>query len=403
MRRNRAGSFARRCAEPPRFTTSWWIWRTCRSSSRAFRTLGLHEYVLKLFDSPSQSAREYAAKYARTHARDLSVDELIRLANNDNAAVRKLAFDLLGEKDPRTGVGLEAWGRLLETNHGSKFASEAITKHFGVKELTPEWFAGRLLSSSSMAFDFASKQLPKTYQLKDLGPAFFIGLLRKYRQGESNREVAGYATRELARFTLDSIPQEDLRWLALFPSSSGDVFGWVHQNKLKPQTLGMDFLKMLAFQPDWDASPWLAEFKKTQGQWAKELEFEETKAQQVLNWFRDVRKFTPSELGFDWLMRLVARSEPLYHDFASDRLTKTFVPADFALNTIVPAGGAHLCRAPANLGARTVSFTGKLASLEQRRVRRAREERGRQARCERVAEVALSRRRRSGFAVPWSG
>ena len=61
----------------------------------AFRTLGLHEAVLRLFDSPSDPARAYAAEYARTHARDLPVDELIRLADNDHAAVRRLAADLL--------------------------------------------------------------------------------------------------------------------------------------------------------------------------------------------------------------------------------------------------------------------------------------------------------------------
>ena len=47
----------------------------------------------------------------------------------------------------------------------------------------------------------------------------------------------------------------------------------------------------------------------------------------LLTWFRDVRKVTNAELTFEWLMRLVARSEPLYHDFASDRLIRTFFPA----------------------------------------------------------------------------
>ncbi|MBA4188822.1 MAG: hypothetical protein C0467_12560 [Planctomycetaceae bacterium] len=342
----------------------WILQNVPKFEQGAFRTLGLHEYVLKLFDSPSQAAREYAANYARTHARDLSVDELIRLANNDNEKVRKLAFDLLGEKDPRTGVGLDAWGRLLETDHGSKFAADAITKHFGAKELTPEWFAGRLLSASDTAFEFASKLLPKTHNLKDLGPAFFIGLLRKYRQGDSNDEVADYATRELARFDLNAIDPEQLRWLALFPASADEVFGWVHQNKLKPQTLGMDFLKMLAFQPDWDASAWLPPFKTANGNWAKELSFDEGKAGQILNWFRDVRKFTPPELGFDWLMRLVARSEPMYHDFASDRLIKTFVPADFAPRSSAPeTSGAVAAASTVNLAGATVSFTGKLATM----------------------------------------
>ena len=92
----------------------------------------------------------------------------------------------------------------------------------------------------------------------------------------------------------------------------------------------MDFWKTVAFAPDWDASAWLAAFRVANGPWAKELSFDETRAANVLRWFADVRKFTTAELGFEWLMRLVARSEPLYHDFASDRLIRTFLPADFA-------------------------------------------------------------------------
>ena len=85
----------------------WLLQNVPKFEQGAFRTLGLHDAVLRLFDSPSADARKYAANYARTHARDLPVSELIRLANNDNEDVRKLATDLLGEKDPRTGVGLE--------------------------------------------------------------------------------------------------------------------------------------------------------------------------------------------------------------------------------------------------------------------------------------------------------
>ncbi len=345
----------------------WILQNVPKFEQGAFRSLGLHEVVLKLFDSPSDAAREYAASYARTHARDLPVDDLIRLANNDNEKVRKFAFDLLGEKDPRTGVGLDAWGRLLETEYGHKFAADAITKHFGAKELTPEWFQGRILSQSDEAFTFATKLLPKIHNLKELGPAFFVTLLRKLSpEDERADDVSTYATAELAKFDMNALDPELLRYLALFPTTTNNAFNWVQQNKLKAQTAGLDFWKMMAFQPDWDSNGWLTAFKTANGEWAKELTFDENKAQQVLNWFRDVRKFTPAELGFDWLMRLVARSEPMYHDFASDRLIKTFVPADFAPRSIpaVATGGPAAEATPQlDLAGATVTFTGKLASL----------------------------------------
>ncbi|MBN9123027.1 MAG: BRCT domain-containing protein, partial [Planctomycetes bacterium] len=341
----------------------WLLQNVPKFEQGAFRTLGLHDAVLKLFDSPSTDARKYAANYARTHARDLPVPELIRLANNDNDDVRKLATDLLGEKDPRTGVGLDAWGQLLETQHGYKFAADAITKHFGAKELTPEWFQGRLLSDSHNAFDFAKKLLPKIHNLKELGPAFFVTLLQKVNPDESSKanRVVEYAAAELAKFDLDALDRDLLRWLALFPPTQNYAIQWVNQGKLKKaQALGMDFLKVLAFQPDWDASPWLAAFKTKYGQWAKELSFDEGRAGSVLGWFQDVRKFTNADLDLNWLLRLVARSEPLYHDFASDRLIRTFVPADFAPKSEAAAASTP---APADLKGASFLFTGKLASM----------------------------------------
>ena len=345
----------------------WLLQNVPKFEQGAFRTLGLHDAVLKLFDSPSADARKYAANYARTHARDLQVSELIRLANNDNEDVRKLARDLLGEKDPRTGVGLDAWGLLLETDHGHKFASEAITKHFGAKELTPEWFQGRILSDSQLAFDFATKLLPKVHNLKELGPTFFTSLLQKVNPDESNKtsRVVNYAATEVAKhYNLDTLPPDLLKWLSLFPPTTSWVMQWLTQNKLKLQTLDLDFWKMLAFQPDWDASPWLVTFKATHGQWAKELSFDDTRAGMFLNWFRDVRKMTNAELSFEWLMRLVARSEPLYHDFASDRLIRTFAPADFAPKGAAASPATAVAgRTAVDLGKASFCFTGKLANI----------------------------------------
>ena len=42
----------------------------------------------------------------------------------------------------------------------------------------------------------------------------------------------------------------------------------------------------------------------------------------MLGWLRDVRRFAPADLGFEWLMKLAARSEPRYHDFAVETMIK---------------------------------------------------------------------------------
>src|SRR5262249_60505858 len=49
----------------------WILTNVPRFEQASFRSLGLHEAVLRLFDSPSEDAAAYAANYARTYARDL--------------------------------------------------------------------------------------------------------------------------------------------------------------------------------------------------------------------------------------------------------------------------------------------------------------------------------------------
>ena len=143
-----------------------------------FRELGLHEPVLQLFYSHDHTASNYAAAYARTHARDLPVDELIGLVASSNEGIHSVAADLLLERDPREDVGLEAWGRILEGVYSREIAADVLRKHFGASELTPEWFAERLLSENEYAFEFASKRLTDLHSAKQLGATYFVDLLK---------------------------------------------------------------------------------------------------------------------------------------------------------------------------------------------------------------------------------
>lgn len=375
----------------------WILNNVPRFEQAAFRALGLHDAVLRLFDSPSPEARTYAAEYARTHARDLPTDELVRLANNDHEAVWKLARDLLQARDARKEVGLDAWGRLLETAHGHALAAAVLSKQFGARELTPEWFADRLLSASETARKFARANLPQVHPYAKLGPAYFAGLVERIDDMEARPplpaaftahgdrddvlretwEQKGVAHLEevladLARFDLNALDPDLLRRLLLHPLAGRQVAAWIDEGRLKPQALGMDFLKSVAFHPDWEADPWVAQLRQGPRAWARGLEFDENLADRVLAWLRDVRRFTTAELGFDWLMKLVVRAEPRYHDFAVETMIKAFVPADFA----PPASGAASAQglpalaqpgspAPVTVDLQGASFvfTGKLATM----------------------------------------
>ncbi len=343
----------------------WILSNVPRFEQAAFRALGLHDAVIRLLESPAPEARAYAAGYARTHARDLPVSDLVRLVDNTSPEVRALATDLLRERDPRTGIGLEAWGWVLETKHGHALAAEAIRKHFGAAELTPEWFKEQIFSPSKEAFQFATALLAQIHPTQKLGPHFFAGIIDGIQEPGTRRtaEVAAYALGELARFDVNTLEVNFLKRLFLHPLTWQAVAGWVDEGRLKAQTLPLDFLKALAYRPAWDADRWIDELRQGGPKWARGREFNENLSARVLGWLGDVRRFPPGDLGLDWLLQLVDRPEPLYHDFAAETMIKGFAPADFA-----PREAAAPTAAPAivDLASATVLFTGKMASMPRK-------------------------------------
>jgi hypothetical protein len=342
----------------------WLLGNVPRFEQGAFRKLGLHEAVLGLFDSPSDEGRTYAAAYARTHARDLPLDELVRLANNSHEAVRTLARDLLQDRDPRTEVGLEGWGRLLGTPHAHELAAAAIRKHFGARELSPEWFAARLLSDHDRVVEFAIELLPKIHLPRSLDANFFRGLLDDARVGS---RAALFALEALAGHELGELDADFWRRSLLHPHTSRTVRGWIEQERLHAETLGTDFWKALAYRPDWEASAWVHELRSSGRPWAKDLQWDEMLSKLAVQMLGDVRKFSPQDLQFEWLMRLVERSEPEYHEFAVETMIKAFVPADFAPAEAAPeakpTGGAAAAPGAIDLGGQSFLFTGTLKSM----------------------------------------
>ncbi len=89
----------------------------------------------------------------------------------------------------------------------------------------------------------------------------------------------------------------------------------------------------------------------------------------VLTWLADVRSFTPDDLGFEWLMTLVRRGERRYHDFAVLVMTRSFVPADFAVSpnpsADIKSGKVAKTDAAVDLKGETFVFTGKLATMSR--------------------------------------
>lgn len=366
----------------------WILKNVPKFEQAAFRDLGLHEAVLRLFDSQSNDARAYAADYARTHARDLPVEQLIRLTNNDNAQVYKLALDLIGSRDPRKEIGLDNWGKLLETEHGSELAQTMIRKHFGAKELTPDWFRERLLGDNDQSQEYARNLLPDVHPTKKLGPEFFIGVVDWVDASRTSywqvRDLISFAMNELQKFEVNELPADFLRRSLLNNFVSRHITNWIDEGKLKAETIGVDWLKTLAYHPSFETSAEIAELRKADFPWVKQggVNFDESLSEEILDWLGDVRRFSPDQLGFEWLMELVKRSESRYHDFATETMIKAFLPPDFAPKETAPEPAEKTKKKkdksekPAvDLKGESYLFTGKLATMTrseaQKKVREA--------------------------------
>ncbi|MBU1432861.1 BRCT domain-containing protein [Myxococcota bacterium] len=338
----------------------WLLDNVPKLSQAAYRELGLHEAALSLLDSPSAEACAWAAKYARTHARDLPLAALLRLANHGHEAVRKMARDLVQDRDPRKEVGLEGWGRLLGTPYGHDLATASLRKHFSARELTPAWFADRLASTHPKVVAFAVDLLPKIHKDKQLGVGFYLGLL----QGAPppNSAAVSFALDGLERFKLADVTEVDLRRLLVLPQTQHRARRWLEDERVSPKTLGADFFKSIADEALFPESP-LRKAILAEG-WTQTLDFDAGLADFALSLLKDVRKFSPEEIGFDWLMTLVVRVAPRDHDFAVDYMTKAFIPADFAEKDEAAAEAPSAeGEIKADLGGQSFLFTGKLATM----------------------------------------
>lgn len=343
----------------------WLLTTIPKFEQSTFRDLGLHQPILNLLRSSSSatstSPNKYACKYARTYARDLPIDDLLLLANSNNKEVNKLVIDLLQDRHPRNDVGLEAWGRLLEFEHCNEFVTKILREHFGAKELTPEWFKSLLLNDSYYSLRFVEKNLLEVHSRKSLTATFFCDMFLEEKLGH---DASDFCLNMLDKFDKKDIDIEFIKIQLLNPLSKYHIVQWLREEKVKVEDLGVEYLKALAYHVEWEKSPWVQELKNSHLEWCKQLDFDDYLLPYAQQWLSDVRKFSASDIGFEWLFELVQRKEQHYHDFASAYLTKAFVPADFSAKKAAKKTMKKAAKkSQTNLKEQTFLFTGKLKTM----------------------------------------
>src|SRR5206468_7106049 len=134
------------------------------------------------------------------------------------------------------------------------------------------------------AFAFVQRLLLRIHTAESLGPGYFVGLVDLAGATEDSpaSELAGFALDQLARFDVNALDRDVLRRLVLGPFTREKTVAWINEGRLKPQAPGLDFLKALAFHPDWVADPWIAALRRDGLPWQRALSFDEALSEKVL-------------------------------------------------------------------------------------------------------------------------
>lgn len=303
----------------------WLLQNVPKFEQASFRTMGLHDAILSLFNSPASTARTYAAAYARTYARDLPLDDIILLTNNSNDDVRGLAFDLLRDFDPRNDVGLERWGKMLGTTHGHTLAMEMLSTHFGPGELDADWFSSRLLSDESKVVVFAINQLLKVHSPRKLGKDFFASL---FEDARLQSKAADFALKTMLKsFTGSDI---DFKRLLLHPLATVKIREHISGGKFSASRIDVAFWKALAHEATWNESQWVQALTREDALWATQVSFAQAPTSFARDMLSDVRLFKPQDIGFDWLFELVSSMNSDTSGFARRYMLSALKPSDFA-------------------------------------------------------------------------
>jgi len=360
----------------------WLIEHSPNFEKSKFVTLGLHEVALKLLHSNYSAAYQYAIGYAKSYAQALPLSELMLLAISDHEPVRSFAISVILSRNPVTDIGVSGWGQLLDTSYHHRIAAEQLSKHFTRRDLTAQWFFARLTSNQRYSTRFAIRRLPELYSAQELGSDYFIRLAIQLDTSANNDSALlcmEFLLQELKRLDLSHIDSKVWQYLLLHPLAQETIIDWIDEDILSVAKMDMDYWHALAYEPDWHISSEIMQLKTslylndyyrdintdTVKQWQKTLVFDDYLADNVRCWLADVRRFAPTQLGFDWLMTLARSEQAVYREFAIERINKGFLPADFATNQNTPTAENTQKEATVDLAGQRYLFTGKMQSMSR--------------------------------------
>ncbi|MGK4006491.1 hypothetical protein WMF31_27980 [Sorangium sp. So ce1036] len=266
------------------------------------RSLGLHDAVLALLDSPSAKARAFAIEYGRAHAADLDEERLAALLSSEHRDARAFAASTVEGRSPRA-LGHAFLGRLLAFDETRAWAAKALSERFDRAEL-PEPFLVDMIYGEREQKRWAAAYLKAKYRPGELGAGFWVRVLDDPRH-EDDDGATRTALDALGKYPVAAIGTP---WLlgALTRKRIGHaVAAWLRKADALPDLTAEDVerLKGLVFSAETRAI-----------------------ALEVLG---NPKIVTPRELTLPWLLALARRADPALSGFARGYLLSHMKPQDF--------------------------------------------------------------------------
>lgn len=261
------------------------------------RELGLHDTVLSFLWSDSQKARTYAIEYARAHAPDISIEDLVQIVLTAPSDSKELATARLNEK-AGTELGVDVLITLLGASVTQEMAETKLQQHFKPGDITQDHFITLMMGSSAQQA-FAKKFYDDN---KTPVPApYYIALLEHPQCGWSQRQSA---MQELSQRSAREIGIDWIKNALLDNNLQYEVGQWIMRGMLKGDDLDVEWIKGLVMR---------ASLRHI-----------------GLSVLGNRELVEPHRVGLRWLLALARQSDEQLNTFAHRYLLEHFTPRDFA-------------------------------------------------------------------------
>ena len=261
------------------------------------KDLGLHDMVLGWLSSDWAAARAYALDYARAHAPDIPVPDLVELLRDGSKEVVEFVANRLGERTA-SELGAATLIALIGQRITRKMAVQKFGSILKAPDITEEQFL--LLAMGNSEQQKFVKEFYKQANTK-VPAKYYIALLAHPGCSWSHRREA---MAELATRTGSEIGIEWIKEAMIDQQLAGDVGEWLTRGLFKGEDLDVEWVKGMVMRPSLRST-----------------------ALEILG---NRELVQAHRVGLRWLLALARQVDETLQTFAQRYLLEHFAPSDFA-------------------------------------------------------------------------